>query len=124
MSLAAVVADVTATPTASGREAGRAPGPQRAPASPVPPAAAASESVSPTTEQVRAVAQRLDAFLRSMGHQLRFHVDDASGRIVVSVVDAETGERIRQIPSEEMMRLARHGAPGDGAVSSLVNLEV
>lgn len=124
MSLVAVVADVTATPVAPGREAGRAAGPERAPVPPAPTAAAKSEATSPTAEQVRAVAERLDAFLRSMGHQLRFHVDDASGRIVVSVVDAETGERIRQIPSEELMRLARHGAAGGGAVSSLVNLEV
>ena len=34
------------------------------------------------------------------------HVDDASGRMVCSVRDAETGDLIRQIPNEEVLRLA------------------
>lgn len=38
---------------------------------------------------------------------LRFRVDETSGRIIVSVVDAETNQVVRQIPSEEVMRLAR-----------------
>jgi flagellar protein FlaG len=39
---------------------------------------------------------------------LEFSIDDASGRTVVKVVDAETKELIRQIPSEEVLALARN----------------
>jgi flagellar protein FlaG len=41
-----------------------------------------------------------------VSRELEFHVDDASGRMVCSVRDAETGDLIRQIPNEEVLRLA------------------
>lgn len=85
--------------------------------------AVANDEVPPR-EVVHAAAQRLEAYLRSMGRELRFQIDEASGRIVVSVLDAETGERIRQIPSEEMLRLARARQDGTDSSSFLVNLEV
>jgi flagellar protein FlaG len=39
---------------------------------------------------------------------LEFSVDDESGRTVVKVVDAQTKELIRQIPSEEVLAVARN----------------
>jgi flagellar protein FlaG len=33
-------------------------------------------------------------------------MDDTSGRTIIRVVNPETGEMIRQIPSEEVLRLA------------------
>ncbi len=42
--------------------------------------------------------------IRSIGVQ--FHVDDASDRTVVRVVDRDSGTLIRQIPSEEALRLS------------------
>lgn len=38
---------------------------------------------------------------------LKFRVDDASGDTVVSVVDSQSGELLRQIPSDEALRIAR-----------------
>ena len=40
------------------------------------------------------------------GVEVVFHVDEASGRMVCSVRDAETGDLIRQIPNEEVLRMA------------------
>jgi flagellar protein FlaG len=39
--------------------------------------------------------------------QLRFSVDEPSGRMVVSIVDRDTSEVVRQIPAEEMLAIAR-----------------
>jgi flagellar protein FlaG len=52
------------------------------------------------------VAQQLESFMKRVSRELEFHVDNASGRIVCSVRDAETGDLIRQIPNEEVLRLA------------------
>ena len=55
---------------------------------------------------IHKVAQQLESFLKRVSRELEFHVDDASGRMVCSVRDAETGDLIRQIPNEEVLRLA------------------
>jgi flagellar protein FlaG len=55
---------------------------------------------------IEAVARQLEGFLRRVSRSLEFHVDDASGRVVCSVRDAQTGDLIRQIPNEEVLRLA------------------
>ncbi|MCC5853793.1 MAG: flagellar protein FlaG [Alkalimonas sp.] len=38
---------------------------------------------------------------------LSFSIDDASGREVIKVVDFKTSELIRQIPSEELLKVAQ-----------------
>ena len=55
---------------------------------------------------IQKVAQQLESFLKRVSRELEFHVDDASGRMVCSVRDAETGDLIRQIPNEEVLRMA------------------
>jgi len=39
---------------------------------------------------------------------INFAIDDGSGRVVVKVTDASSGDVIRQIPSEEALRLAEN----------------
>ena len=55
---------------------------------------------------IEAVAKQLESFLRRVSRSLEFHVDEASGRMVCSVRDAQTGDLIRQIPNEEVLRMA------------------
>lgn len=45
-------------------------------------------------------------FMQSIQRDLNFAVDDSSGGIIVKVTDGASGEVIRQIPSEEALRLA------------------
>jgi flagellar protein FlaG len=52
-------------------------------------------------------ASRLSDFVQSMRRDLQFRVDEDTNKVVVSVVNPETGEIIRQIPSEELMSVAR-----------------
>ncbi len=71
-------------------------------------AAAVQQHVKPkqAPASIEAVARQLESFLKRVSRSLEFHVDDASGRTVCSVRDAETGDLIRQIPNEEVLRLA------------------
>jgi flagellar protein FlaG len=56
----------------------------------------------------RSVAERIRRYLRETGRDLDFDVDADTNRMVVTVRAKETGEVIRQIPSEELLRIARH----------------
>jgi flagellar protein FlaG len=61
-----------------------------------------------TVQQAAAAAARqIESYLRSVGRQIQFSIDSASGRTVVSIRDAGTGDVIRQMPSEEALRLAQ-----------------
>jgi flagellar protein FlaG len=69
--------------------------------------AAAAEAVELPNVQIEEVARRLESYMESVSRSLEFRVDASSGRTVVSVRDAVTGDLIRQIPSEEVLRLAQ-----------------
>jgi flagellar protein FlaG len=58
-------------------------------------------------EQVSAAVARLNKLMASSSRELQFQVDDESGRVIVRVRDAASGEIIRQMPSEEALRMAR-----------------
>lgn len=58
-------------------------------------------------EAVHAVAQQIEAYLRSVNRSLEFRVDADTGRTIVSVRDSQTGELIRQIPGDEVLRMAQ-----------------
>ncbi len=74
-----------------------------------------------------AVAEINDAVV-SQGRQLNFSVDEDSNRSVVKVTDSETGELIRQVPSDEVLKLARRlqdmQSDVGAAVGVLFNKEV
>ncbi len=40
-------------------------------------------------------------------NSLSFSIDNSTGKTIVRITDAQTGEMIRQIPSEEMLEIAR-----------------
>jgi flagellar protein FlaG len=61
---------------------------------------------APPPVDIEAVARQLESFMQRVSRSLEFHVDDASGRMVCSVRDAQTGDLIRQIPNEEVLRMA------------------
>lgn len=50
----------------------------------------------------------LQAFAQSIQRDLSFSLDDASGRVVIEVRDQASGDVIRQIPSEEALKLMKH----------------
>lgn len=66
--------------------------------------------VSPASElgEVQRAASRAQEVLVGSASSLKFTVDDKTGTVVVRVVDTETDQLIRQIPSEEMLAIARN----------------
>jgi flagellar protein FlaG len=57
---------------------------------------------------VEVAVEQMKDFAQVMSRQLQFDVDEDSGRTVVRVLDKDSGEIIRQIPSDEILALARH----------------
>lgn len=48
----------------------------------------------------------ISSFVQGVQRSLDFSVDDTSGEVVVKVTDRDSGEVIRQLPSEEALRLS------------------
>jgi len=65
---------------------------------------------------IAAVADELRAYLRAIERDLELHVDVPTGTTVISVLDATTGELIRQIPTEEAMRIRHRMDEGSGTL--------
>lgn len=65
------------------------------------PAAAGPESDAALREAIAAISRAATA----LDNSVQLSVDSDSGRTVVRVVDSETGQLIRQIPSEEVLSL-------------------
>ena len=59
-------------------------------------------------EQVEDAVATIQEFVQSVRRSINFAVDDGSGRVVVKVTDAGSGDVIRQIPSEEALKLAEN----------------
>ena len=57
-------------------------------------------------DQIEDAATKLSEFMQTNNRQLNFSVDEGSNKQVVKVTDAESGKVIRQIPSEEVLKLS------------------
>lgn len=83
-----------ANPTASAGKAG--------------PAQAAAPPARATPDEVRQAASQVNAALKqTASSDLQFSVEGENKQVVVRVVDSQTKEVIRQIPSEEMVAISR-----------------
>lgn len=61
--------------------------------------------------------QRINAAMQA--HGIEFDVSDESSRIVTRVIDRESGDVIRQIPSEEVLAIAERLEEMQGRLISL-----
>lgn len=68
----------------------------------------APEADAGYSDPVQRAVMRLDDYVQSLQRELRFIVDAESGRGVVEIADPDTGEVLRQIPSEVALRLVRN----------------
>ena len=50
----------------------------------------------------------LQDFIQSVRRDINFNLDEDSGRVVVNVTEAASGDVIRQLPSEEALRLSEN----------------
>jgi len=56
-------------------------------------------------KDVKQAVQDLNEGLRSMNNHLQFSIDDKTDSVVVKLIDGDTGEVLRQMPPEELLRL-------------------
>ena len=59
-------------------------------------------------EALEKVVSQLNAYIQNTQRDVDFSVDDSTGRVVVRVIDSESEQVIRQIPSEDMLAISRH----------------
>ncbi len=59
-------------------------------------------------EALDAAVSDMQNFAQSVQRDINFNVDDSSGRVVINVTEATSGEIIRQIPSEEALQLSEN----------------
>ena len=61
-----------------------------------------------TRAELETAMSNIQEFVQSVRRDLNFSLDDGNGRVVVKVTDATSGDVIRQIPSEEALKLAEN----------------
>jgi flagellar protein FlaG len=79
-------------------------GPESKPQAPLPPKV--SYDPAKMRENLQAAVDHLNKQLASSGRSLGFSMDEVINRPVVTVRSTQTGEVIRQIPSEAVIRVA------------------
>ena len=86
-----------------------APAAQQAVAASPPPAAdsAGPAPQQPTSEQIQTAVENLRKAVTPVAQNLQFSVDSDTHKTVITVMDSSTKEVIRQIPSEEILALAK-----------------
>lgn len=62
---------------------------------------------SETVEQIKQAVQEIQEASDILGHNLRFSIDEETGKSIIKVLDAHTDEVIRQFPTEEAIEIAR-----------------
>ncbi len=65
-------------------------------------------SVSLSRESAQALVKQISQQLEDSGRSLALSVDEVAGDIVTRVLNPNTGELVRSIPSEEMLRISRN----------------
>ena len=67
------------------------------------------ESLSPVIDAaaVEAAVAKIASYAESLGRDLNISVDERSGDFVVKVQNASTDELVRQIPSEEVLKISQ-----------------
>lgn len=61
----------------------------------------------PSRQQLDEAVQAISDFVSSVNNSLQFSVDDTTGKTIVKVIDSNTQEVVKQIPSEEMLVIAK-----------------
>lgn len=67
------------------------------------------ENSRPTVEQQELddMVSQINEALQNEKRSIQFNVDEDSGRTVITIKDINTGQEIKQIPAEEVLRISR-----------------
>jgi flagellar protein FlaG len=73
---------------------------------------------------LQVAVSQINDYVQNLQRDLKFTVDEATGKDVVTVIDSESKEVIRQLPSEEALALARRLAENRDAGIQLISTQV
>ncbi|MCW2267470.1 flagellar protein FlaG [Pseudomonas sp. JUb96] len=62
----------------------------------------------PDRDALSQAVQAIQTFVKAAERQLEFSIDDSTGQVVVKVIARQSGEVIRQLPSEAALKLAQN----------------
>lgn len=65
-----------------------------------------SQQTEPTAGELVEPIQRINEVMRERG--IEFEINDNASQVITRVVDRDSGDVIRQIPAEEVIRIAEH----------------
>lgn len=71
-----------------------------------------------SVDLVKKAVEEGNSFLQAVKRNLQFKVDEATDRLVVKVVDSDSGELVRQIPSDELLALVERMKEQEGQQES------
>jgi flagellar protein FlaG len=71
------------------------------------PQAGNTQAAPPSNAQLQSAIDRLNQAMLQSNTALEFSIDSSTGRALVKVVDAKTGETIKQFPSEEAIAISK-----------------
>lgn len=60
----------------------------------------------PSSEKLKGMVDNINRVLKLANRNLEFSVDESTSKQVVKLVDSDTGDLIRQFPSEEMLAIS------------------
>lgn len=75
-----------------------------------------AEKTEEASAPLNEVVSELNNLVRDLHRELQFSVDDESGETTIKVVDSKTDEVVRQIPSEEVVRLRQRLEEAAGVI--------
>ena len=61
----------------------------------------------PTVAQLKSAVEDINKVLKQNNNALEFNMDTDTNKLTVKLVDTETGDVIRQFPSEDMLAISR-----------------
>jgi flagellar protein FlaG len=84
------------------------------------------ESSEKVKEDLTRHVKQMNEFIQSVQRDLKFSVDDESGKTIVKIYNTQTNELVRQIPSAEALKLAERIRAGkeNGTSGYILKVEV
>ena len=68
---------------------------------------AAEKAAQPSSEQLNQAVKQIQDVITKSANSLQFSIDEDLGVSIVKVVDTESKKVLRQIPSEEVLKIAK-----------------
>ena len=66
------------------------------------------DQMDKTVEDIKAAVQTLNSTMKKIPTTLQFSVDSASKRVIVQVTNNDTGEVVRTLPGEAVLKIAQN----------------